>query len=374
MTIGIDMRSYLTGPPTGVGIHLKGLVSGLAALDRDGALTDRYVLCSTGFKHDAEVSQKEFADIPFPWKHIAIPNKVVTSAWLLTQSPSMRSLFSGVDYWLLPNIGLYPQRRIAPYAVTVHDLSFMHYPSWYSFKRRLWHRAIRLQKLLAHANCIVTVSESTATAIREVFPGLASKRIVVISPAVQDSAVVPEENSLLKKLPKKYILFVGTLEPRKNIDAVILAYRASASQHPGLELVLAGQFGWSVRNIVQSIARDTRIHWLRYVSENDKALLFKHAQVVVWPSFYEGFGFPPLEALREGTPVITSYRTSIPEVLGVHAFYSNPYNAGELAAVLNQVLTQQELPEIMRQIPARFAERSWKQVASEYVAAMKGVI
>jgi glycosyltransferase involved in cell wall biosynthesis len=167
---------------------------------------------------------------------------------------------------------------------------------------------------------------------------------------------------------------VGTLEPRKNIEACIAAYRSIAPKYPGLELILAGTYGWSVRRMLRSIKDDTSIHWLQYVSDAEKTMLYKHARVLVWPSLYEGFGFPPLESLRQGTPVVTSYRTSLPEVLGINALYVHPYNVGELAAVLDQLLAEGELPSLLQQMPPRYRERTWKQVASEYVLALTAKI
>jgi hypothetical protein len=170
MTIGIDMRPLLAGPATGVGIHLRGLVQGLSELQREGTLQDTYVLCSTGFKKSSAVLDTVCIDSPFQRRHISIPNKILTLSWLLTRLPTMRQLFPEIDYWLLPNITLYPYGPSTRYAVLVHDLSFIHYGRWYSMKRRLWHYATKFRKLLSHAELLITVSQTTASILKELIP------------------------------------------------------------------------------------------------------------------------------------------------------------------------------------------------------------
>jgi glycosyltransferase involved in cell wall biosynthesis len=120
------------------------------------------------------------------------------------------------------------------------------------------------------------------------------------------------------------------VEPRKNIASVIAAYRLWRQKYPEIKLVIAGKYGWSVDIANLNHQEREGIIWLRYVTVAQKKALYRLARLFVWPSFYEGFGFPPLEALAQGTPVVTSYTTAMPELLHEQAQYVNPYNYAEL--------------------------------------------
>jgi glycosyltransferase involved in cell wall biosynthesis len=146
-------------------------------------------------------------------------------------------------------------------------------------------------------------------------------------------------------LPGEFILFVGTLEPRKNLSSLIKAFEALGSDQT---LVIAGKLGWRYSEVMRLIAdspKHKQIMYLGYIPEEHKPALIKLARVFAWPSLYEGFGLPVLEAMAVGTPVLTSSVTSLPEVVADSALMVNPYNVSEIARGLKALLNDQAVRE-----------------------------
>ncbi len=368
MNIGVDTRSILAGPSTGVANYVWGLIDGLAELERKQLLPDMYYLCSIGVHNEQLLKDITGRRVPFTYQHRTLSNKVLTFLWQLSRYPSMHRLFPKIDLFVLPNIGMIPHPSSVPYAVVIHDISFVHAPHWYSLKRRAWHRLARFERLVKNATFLVAVSQASADALLERYPELDPNKIAVIRPAMSITSPTASSPAVID-VPKKYLLYIGTIEPRKNIEACIHAYRLLAARYPGLELVLAGQYGWKMRNFLKKAANSAGIRWLEYVTDEEKNYLYQHAAMLLWPSLYEGFGFPPLESLRNGTPVVTSYRTSLPEVLGTTVFYVNPYNAGELAVVIDSLLREADI-SLFKNVPVPYAERTWEHVAEEFSQAI----
>jgi glycosyltransferase involved in cell wall biosynthesis len=175
-----------------------------------------------------------------------------------------------------------------------------------------------------------------------------------------------------RPLPQKFILYLGTLEPRKNVVSLVEAFSAIADTIPQ-DLVIAGSPGWLTKPVERAIAESPqrhRIHRLGFVPDELKGSLYAAADLFVYPSFYEGFGFPPLEALLAGTPVVTSYNSSLPEVVGEWATLIDPYKPAELATVLQELLRNPPAvpPAIQEQIRARY---SWRKAAAATLGVLK---
>jgi glycosyltransferase involved in cell wall biosynthesis len=175
-------------------------------------------------------------------------------------------------------------------------------------------------------------------------------------------------------LPDKFILYLGTVEPRKNIDGIIRGYNELRTMNHELgdyKLVIAGGKGWKSKNIYKewelSKFKDD-IKFLGYIDSADRAYLYNLAAVFVYPSFYEGFGFPPLEAMACGLPVVASYASSLPEVAGEAALMVDPYNINDIARALTEILTDDNL---RKKLIARGLEQakkfSWQKTAEEYL-------
>jgi len=298
----------------------------------------------------------------------------------------------GVDVFYCPNIAPIALSKNCRKIITVHDLSFIRYPEFFNFKRRWWHRAINVKKLLNQFDAIVAVSENTKNDIVELC-GIDEKKVRVIYSGVgeefrdlrfKNEDFPPEADQpwaeriekVINKydLPKKFILFLGTLEPRKNVVGLIRAYnifRDENKDSSDVKLVIAGGKGWKSKDIFiewrKSKYKDD-IKFLGYVEPGEKVCLYNLAEAFIFVSFYEGFGFPPLEAMANGAPVITSFSSSLGEVAGEAALLVDPYNIEAIGQAIKLVVTDKELRDRLREKGIKQAQKfNWQKTARGYL-------
>jgi len=305
------------------------------------------------------------------------PNKIFNLVQLLSSRPRWDRLV-GADVFFVPNSRLTPLSPVMPLVTTVHDLSFERFPEFLDTRRRVWHRLMRPRLLLKNSDAIIAVSEHTKQDIIDLY-GIDPAKITTVYSGIS----APAENTrpariyeVRKKLglPDKYVLYFGALEPRKNIPCIIQAFEAIADRIPQ-DLVIAGESGWKTKLLNRAIndsSRKDRIKLIGFVNESDKAALYAAADFFVYPSFYEGFGFPPLEALAGGTPVITSFNSALPEVVGEWANLIDPYNPSQLAAVML------ELAHENKRVPAQVQKTvrdkySWDETARQTIKVIEGI-
>jgi glycosyltransferase involved in cell wall biosynthesis len=215
---------------------------------------------------------------------------------------------------------------------------------------------------------LIDVYDLDPHAIRVIYPG--------VSQQMQKPNSVDVQKTILKyRLPQRFLLFVGTMEPRKNISSVIEAFSAIAG-HVSQDLVIAGERGWKEKELLHAIESSLhadRIHRIGFIEEADKQALYAAADLFVYPSFYEGFGFPPLEALLAGTPAVVSFNSSLPEVVGDWATLVDPYNTPEIAATLKELLVApQRVPDrIQKEIREKY---SWERAAQQTIEILESVV
>jgi len=237
--------------------------------------------------------------------------------------------------------------------ITIHDLAPMLYPETCSFVNSLAHRLL-LRRTAQTVDKIVTDSYSSKMDIVK-YLGISEENIAVIPGGVHPrfSQLSPEEMKIDDKsyeIPSKFILYVGTLEPRKNIPNLIRAY--NRLKEAGLEhkLVIVGKTGWkykSIFKIIYDLNLSKDVILTGYIPECDLPKIYNAADLFVYPSLYEGFGLPPLEAMACGCPVITSNTSSLPEVVGQAGIMVNPHDVKELANTMYTVLTDEGLRTTM---------------------------
>lgn len=271
-----------------------------------------------------------------------------------------------------------PLRKTCPYVVTIHDLTYFVQPGRTGFLRRhYWYEMTRRTVKLADA--IITDSACSKNDIKRFFPGAELKTHVVPLAAHKRYRQVEygRERSALQRLgiTEPYVLFVGTLEPGKNVSRVIQAFDSVAEQFPHHVLLVAGDRGWMFEGIFQTAQaarhRD-RIRFLGYVDDLAAVDLMNFCDALLFPSLYEGFGLPPLEGLACGAPVITSNTSSIPEVVGDAALMVDPYSIKDIATILTRVLTDGGLrEELRRRGPERASLFSWDKTAEETLQVFK---
>ena len=232
--------------------------------------------------------------------------------------------------------------------ITVHDIAYIRFPDLLNKSRQIYKKNI-LRESIKRANIIIADSYSTKRDIVEFFR-INEKKIKVVHLGVE-SRFCPisnvEEYRLKNKLPSKMILNVGTLEPRKNVVSLIRAFKKLREKGiEGYKLVIAGDKGWLYEEIFKEVGRSDlmqEILFLGVVSDEDLPILYNCADIFVYPSLYEGFGLPPLEAMACGIPVITSNTSSLPEVIGDAGIMVDPTNVNSLCNAMQSVLTNKEL-------------------------------
>jgi glycosyltransferase involved in cell wall biosynthesis len=247
------------------------------------------------------------------------PGRVAQKAWATIGWPPYDTFAGRADVYHFPNFVL-PPLRSGRSVVTVHDMSFLRYPE-YADARNQRFLSTRIKDTAARADVIITDSRFSAAEIAEFLP-IPSDRVAAIYPGIDASFDPPDRAATLDAvrslgIDRPYLLSVGTIEPRKNIDFMITVFERM-KQFDGC-LVLAGMPGWKVEPIfkrIRSSARADDIRFLDYVSDDTLPALYAGAEIFLITSHYEGFGFTPLEAMACNTPVLASTGGSLPEVLG----------------------------------------------------------
>jgi len=355
------MARSLRPPITGIGRYTFNLASSIAEHLEPDVLTlyvTREVKDLRGIR-----CRKVVAPVP-------TPHEVFRAAWEQTLVPySARR--DGLDVFHSPNYTL-PLGLPCPSVVTVHDLAFLD-RRFHKARLRLY-LTLLTKMSLRRADRIIAVSDYTRREVERHFPFTVGKVSVVYSgldPAFRNgsSAVAggPPAAS-----DKPYVLFVGSLEPRKNLPRLIRAFE-HAMLDTGLphELVLCGPWGWRYRPVKEALARSPmrqRIRHLGYVPSADLPSLYAGADLLAYPSLDEGFGFPVIEAMASGTPVLTSDRSALPEVAGGAAVTVTPTDEGAIAKGIVSVLSDQDLANsLVERGRERSAEFTWERAAAETV-------
>lgn len=250
--------------------------------------------------------------------------------------------------------------------VTLHDVGYRHFPQAHPLSQRLY-LELTTRYSAMRASTIFADSHATAHDLTR-FYGVSPHKMHVVYPAVSIPPITTDKPSLQAKygIPARYFLFIGTLQPRKNIARLVQAFQQFQTQYPEqpVGLVLAGNKGWlfeeawlkSVQNVVIT----------GYIDEADKGALYHHAEALVFPSLYEGFGFPVLEAFGCDTPVIASNTSSLPELVGNGGLLVDPLDSHAIAQAMHRVITdktmRQQLIQHGREQLARF---SWQESAKQ---------
>lgn len=372
MKIAIDLRPLMSGKISGVEVYIKSMLEAIFDADQE----NDYILWYNAFKEvDLSHFPKERPNVTI--KRTRIPNKLFNISLSLLRWPKLdRLIGEGIEALWVPDPRPAPVSAACKKVVTFHDLSFEDFKYSFNFKTRLWHKILRPRKEAVEADEIVAVSRFTKGQLVEEY-GLAERKIHVIheaAPAHLRPLPIAKGFDLIQRkygLPKAYFLCLSTLEPRKNIDGIIKAYLSwQESTKADVGLVIAGQKQPRIFSETK-LKKHPKIHMTGFVEEEDKALLYQHALAFLYPSFYEGFGLPVLEAMQCGTPVITSDATALPEVAGEAALLINPNEPRELKNALHEIFRDEKLRRSLIEMGRkRAAEFSWKKAAKALLALM----
>lgn len=361
MRIAIDVRRISS---FGIGTHIRNVVRTLARLDQK----NHYVLIGIS---DLE---RDFGRLPENFLPVVFPH--------LERSVRNYFEFYGVvrqhecDLVHVPHLFWRPRYMPLPYVLTMHDLqTYMHPREGSSIFRRLFHSRLT-RHALRHAARICAVSRFTRSEVSRVF-GIPEERIEVLYNAIDEHfqrghATGDDRRMIAERYQVNYpfLLYAGNIKPHKNVGRIIEAFSAlkgelqKEGKFPDLRLIIIGdelsQHPDLRRTVIRSgVQNDVR--FLGFVPTGVLRIFYDLAKIFVFPSLYEGFGLPPLEAMAHGTPVVTSNTSSLPEVVGDAAVLVNPENVFEIMHALHRVLLDQSLRERLKQRGYEQAQRfSWQ--------------
>ena len=369
-TVAIDVTPLL-GARSGIGAAVAEIVVALRALEAGPDLVPYTLSIRARLHRDA---------VPTNTRFVPIPARVLLASWVRADAPR-------IDRWLRPAHVVHATNYLAPPSrlptiVSIYDCSFVRYPELCTPQVRAFEPAIR--RAVARGATVHTGSEFVADEIEEIFgPGLrAAGRLVVIPlgiPALGDGARMPDAvAAALGDAP--FVIAIGTLEPRKNFAHLVGAFGALSGRHPALRLVIAGHDGPARPEIEAAIARlpvgaRDRVVLAGPVSDAGRRALLENATLLAYPSIYEGFGFPVLEAMTAGVPVVAARAGSIPEVAGDAALLFEPTNEQDLADKMNRVMTDDATrSELIARGRDRVHAFSWDHTARALASCYRRVV
>jgi glycosyltransferase involved in cell wall biosynthesis len=357
---------------TGAGNYVFQLITALSRIDT----TNQYLVFTTTQQAEAlgveregfRVLRRDFRSraTRLIWEQVGLPASVRRLRLDVLHSP---------HYTM-------PLRHSAQSVVTFHDLTFLLYPELHQVAKRIFFPAM-MRWSARHAKRIITVSESTRRDLVRML-GVSPDRVTaVLSAADRDYRPAPaaEVADVCVRYgirPGEYLLYVGVLEPRKGIDRLIEAFSRVTPTAGGLALVIAGKRGWMYDRIFAQVAAlglQERVRFPGYVPRADLPALYSGARAFVYPSRYEGFGLPVLEAMSCGTAVVTTNVSSMPEVAGDGALLVDPEDVPGLAAALGRVVHDGRLrEELSCRGQARAASFSWERCARETLGVYEDAV
>jgi glycosyltransferase involved in cell wall biosynthesis len=361
--VAIDARALLS-QQTGIGIYTRGIAEGLAAIDG--------------------IQVGLFSPRPLPESQQAGPWSVHSdhhpSGMIWAQTTFARRCAKWNADVVLAALTIGPSMTGIPFVSVVHDLTAWTHPEWHA-RRTLVGFAPLWERTVERAARLVCVSHTTARELLRLYPETRPRVRVVPNGVDRDFAPAPQgtESERIRRRyagGARYILHLGTLEPRKNIDALLSACeRLWGQRRSRPDLVLAGGTGWRtgplMRRIAHSPFRD-KIHQAGYAPRDLARELYRAAEVFVYPSLAEGFGLPVAEAMACGTPVVTSTAEALREVAGNAALYADPRDPAVLARQIELALENAEVRERLRRDGiARAAAFSWQAAALATAAALE---
>jgi glycosyltransferase involved in cell wall biosynthesis len=366
LRIGIDIRPFYE-PLTGIGWYLYHLLHELAKHED----VELYLF---GDARVTDFGPTLHADIPanarlcwFDLRGQGIisgrSRAITAAAYVAWMKLIDVDVMFGANYFLPRLLAAVARRRV----VTIHDLTYKRFPELLQ-KETLINLERHMQRELAHADAAICVSESTRQDLFAFYDIDPSRAVTILSGLSISDTRLPTPDSL----PKNYILFVSTIEPRKNLEVLLDAFaRLRARGAYGGALVVVGRVGWKSESLIPRL-RAPGVHHLDYVPPTQLASIYRNAELFVFPSIYEGFGFPLLEAMAYGIPSIAARSSSLPEIGGDAALYFSPRNADELESQMERALTDAALrAQLSAAGIARAAQFRWDVAAEQTLAVLR---
>jgi glycosyltransferase involved in cell wall biosynthesis len=364
MRLALD-GTPLLGPRSGVGEVVSGIVPELAR--RPDLEVVAYALTLRG--------RNDLAAAVPPGVHAAsrwFPARGVRQAWLRLEYPRVERWTGPIDVVHATNYVAPPTR--AGEVVSVYDLGFVRYPEFVAADTLDYPELLR--RAVRRGAWFHTTSDFVRDEVIDTF-AVPAERVVRVYPGIPPIQGGDATRGRVVAGAERYVLAIGTIEPRKNLPALVAAFDAVAASDPEVVLTVAGGRGWGADAFDAAVDRAhhrDRVRTLGYVSADDRADLLAGASVLAFPSHYEGFGFPPLEAMAAGVPVVTTHAGAVPEVVGDAAVIVAVDDVDALADALDRVLGDEALRrDLVARGHARQGAFSWVRAVDELVDLYRAV-
>jgi len=366
MKIGLDLRPIAKTRIGGIPEYLNCLLDALFKIDKK----NQYFLFYNGFKK---------LPLNFWWRgqknikifDFKIPNKLFDILNFLNLI-KIENLIGKIDLFLSCHFNLINTK--APHLIIFHDLSFLHFKNFFSFKEKIWHFLQKPKVKAKEAKKIIAVSFSTKNDLINFF-NLPPEKIEVVYSGINPIFFKPLDKNFIKKtkekyqLPEEFLLYLGAVEKRKNILGLIKAFLLVKKNpaYKNLYLVIVGpktSYFKELKKFLKDKKEKKFIKFFEPILDQEKLPFYKLAKIFIYPSFFEGFGFPPLESAICGTPVICSNRSALAEISGEFALLVDPNKEEEIAKAIQKLLSEKKLQEFLIQKGKKIASKfRWQTTA-----------
>jgi len=368
LRVGVDIRPFYE-PLTGIGWYLYHLLHEIAKRDDaelflfgDARVTDIGPALHADVPTNAHVC---WFDLRGRGKISRAQRAITAAAYVLWMALIDCDVMFAPNYFLPRLLGAIARRRV----ITIHDLTYKRFPDLLQ-KETLHNLEAHMPREIAVADAVICVSESTRNDLLHYYQ-LDPRRAVTIHSGVSLSALGTRHSALL---PDRYLLFVSTIEPRKNLGVLLDAFEnlKRTRKYDG-SLVVVGRIGWKSDEFVPRLGgRD--VHHLDYLDPGELQAVYRKAEIFVFPSIYEGFGFPLLEAMAHGVPTIAAESSSLPEIAGDASLYFDPLDAVQLESAIVRVLENHDLRHaLVSRGRERVAQFKWETTAQRTFEVLQRV-
>jgi glycosyltransferase involved in cell wall biosynthesis len=353
MRIGIDGFS-LARNDSGIEVYTRELVNGMLRFND----VELYTYTDTNVSSEDNLAVKNAG--------LKAPSTFQKLQWQLFGVTELIS--PDIDVYHCPHFILPKAKITCRKVVTVHDLAFLKYPQFFDWKTRLYYKLF-LRKSLENADAIICISKSCQDDVLKYFPSQADKTKLIHN-GFKDFSKIPPSQGILNRLgiAKEFLLVIGTLNPRKNIGGAIRAFEQISPTHD-VDLVVVGDLS---QTHLHKSNRNKRIHFTGYITDQELSALYRTASLLLFPSYYEGFGFPILEAMSVGLPVVTSNISSMPEISGYPPEYlCDPGSVTSISALIVRMLRERSV--LLSHGDAVIRNFSWEKMVKLTHEAYAGV-